>query len=331
VLKKIPIFSILKHQRKKRCLISAKITFSHRIIEYREEEVDLVVAGSQPLSIRRFYNSSAPYDPRYATWRYNPEAFFVANFELEGQEIFAAIGDVDGSVYSFKPSAKPYTFDFQLSKSFVAAYSDGTTHPANTQITYWRKGDPKDKQRFQYMCTITDGSGRKRSFTSPMHSWTHYIRWKEKKGSRTLWRIVPNTWTPYHIPICEEKLPNGNILCYTYLPWKEAKEKYPLPQLLGSITAYNADKSKMLGYIHFHYPRNKHEDVRGVEVTGSDGRVSFMQHQHIGKSPIKLASAKRAGQPLVSYASHNTILNTMCATPNSNAPMTYMIISSKKS
>ncbi len=42
--------------------------------EYTEEEVDLVVAGSQPLSSRRFYNSSAPYDPRYATWRYNPEA-----------------------------------------------------------------------------------------------------------------------------------------------------------------------------------------------------------------------------------------------------------------
>ena len=29
--------------------------------EYCEEELDLVVAGSQPLSIRRFYNSSSPY------------------------------------------------------------------------------------------------------------------------------------------------------------------------------------------------------------------------------------------------------------------------------
>ena len=31
--------------------------------EYCEEATDLVVAGSQPLSIRRFYNSSDPYDP----------------------------------------------------------------------------------------------------------------------------------------------------------------------------------------------------------------------------------------------------------------------------
>ncbi len=34
--------------------------------EYCEEELDLVVAGSEPLSVRRYYNSSAPYDPRKA-------------------------------------------------------------------------------------------------------------------------------------------------------------------------------------------------------------------------------------------------------------------------
>lgn len=41
--------------------------------EYCEEELDLVVAGSEPLSVRRYSNSNAPYDPRYASWRYNPE------------------------------------------------------------------------------------------------------------------------------------------------------------------------------------------------------------------------------------------------------------------
>ncbi|MFN0065350.1 MAG: DUF6531 domain-containing protein [Chlamydiales bacterium] len=283
--------------------------------EYCEEEVDLVVAGSEPLSVRRFYNSSSPYDPRYATWRYNPEAFFVANLEWGEQEIFAAIGDVDGGVCSLKPSSEsPYTFDFHPQKSFAIANSDGKSHPSNTQISYWRRGDPKNKHRFQYMGTITDGSGRKRSFASPMHRWTHYVHWTEKKGnwlagSETVWRIYANTWTPYHIPIIEEKLPNGNILCYTYTQWKEEKQNYPLPQLLGSIMAYNADKSKVLGYIHFHYARAKHDEVAGIQVTGSDGRVSFMQHG--GNSPIKLASSQRAGQPFISYDSRNTILNTI--------------------
>ena len=135
--------------------------------EYCEDELDLVVAGAQPLSVRRFYNSYSPYDPRYATWRYNPESFFVANLEWAGQETFAAIGDVDGSVCSLKPSSTtPYAFDYELSKSFAISQATGQSHPLNTQIHYYRFGDPKDKKRFQYMGTITDGSGRKRSFAS---------------------------------------------------------------------------------------------------------------------------------------------------------------------
>ena len=191
---------------------------------------------------------------------------------------------------------------------------DGTSHPLNTKMSYWRKGDPKDKQRFEYIGTITDGSGRERSFASPMHRWNHCVHFKEKrgnwlKGSQIIWSVLPNTWTPYHIPIVEEKLPNGNILCYSYTPWKEEKQNFPLPQLLNSITAYNSDKTQILGYIHFHYPRAKHHEVAGVQVTGSDGRSSFMKH--VGTSPIKLASAQRAGRPITSYASHNTILNTV--------------------
>ena len=286
--------------------------------EYCEEDVDLIVAGSQPLSVRRFYNSSSPYDPRYATWRYNPESFFVANLEWGGQELFAAIGERDGGVCSLKPSlAHACTFDFQPQKSFAISNFDGKSHPLNTQISYRRRKDPKDKHRFQYMGTITDGSGKTRSFTSPMHRWTHYVHWREKKGSwltggsEKVWRIYANTWTPYHIPILEEKLPNGNILCYTYTRWKEEKQNYPLPELLSSITAYNADKSKMLGSIHFRYPRAKHHEVEGIEVTGSDGRVAFMQHQQDKKSTIKLASAKRAGQPFISYTSHQTTLDAI--------------------
>ncbi len=180
--------------------------------EYCEEEVDLIVAGAQPLSARRFYNSSSPYDPRYASWRYNPESFFVANLEWGGQEIFAAIGDNDGSVCSLKRSAgNHYIFDYEVPKNFATFNPDGRFHPLNTKINYWRFGDPKDKHRYQYMGTIADGSGRERSFASPMHRWTDYVHWREKKGSwmggsEILWRILPNTWTPYHIPIVEEKL-----------------------------------------------------------------------------------------------------------------------------
>lgn len=284
--------------------------------EYCEEEVDLVVAGSTPISVRRFHNSSSPYDARYASWRYNPEAFFVANIEWKGQEIFAAVGDDDGSVCSLKPSKVPGIFNFQLSKGFAISGTDGTSHPLNTKIDYWKLQDPQAKHRFQYMGTITDGSGRKRTFASPMHSWTHYVLWKEKKGhwwsggSETTWEIHPNTWTPYHIPIIEEKLPNGNIVCYEYIQNGEEKH-YPQPKLLKSITAKNADKSEVLGYINFDYPRSKYGSVAAVQVTGSDGRSAFMQHFVGDKCPIKLVSAKRAGAPFISYASQQIALNSI--------------------
>lgn len=282
--------------------------------EYCEEEADLVVAGCQPLSVRRFYNSSAPYDPRYATWRYNPECFFVANFEWEGQELFASIGDEDGSVCSLKRSShNRATFNFEVSKSFLAFQPDGQTHPLNTQINYWKKGDPKDKYRYEYRGTITDGSGRRRSFVSPMHRWTHYVHWREKKGSwltggsETLWRIRANTWTPYHIPITEEKLPNGNILVYTYTQWKKEEKNYPLPRLLSSITAYNADKTKTIGSIKIHYNRSKHDEVAGLQITGSDGRVARIQHA--GKKPINLASSQSPRQPKANYSYSKRSLN----------------------
>src|ERR1700722_283169 len=47
--------------------------------EYVEEEVDLVVAGCEPLSFRRFYGHMNISDRRYGIgWRVNPESSFFA-------------------------------------------------------------------------------------------------------------------------------------------------------------------------------------------------------------------------------------------------------------
>lgn len=110
--------------------------------EYCEEEIDLSVAGACPLFVRRFYNSKAPYDPRYAHWRYNPECFFVANFEWPEQEIFASLGEADVSICSFSRSCKerPF-FQFTVPKNFLFFHTEGSSHPLNTTIDY-KKNPP---------------------------------------------------------------------------------------------------------------------------------------------------------------------------------------------
>ncbi|MCH9625488.1 MAG: hypothetical protein S4CHLAM123_06630 [Chlamydiales bacterium] len=273
--------------------------------EYCEEEVDLVVAGVEPLSVRRFYNHLAPYDPRTAGWRYNPEAFCAANFEWKEKDLFAAFGERDGSVCSLKSSGKKTCrFHFELSEEFTAGVASGQEHPLNLKLSYWKLRDPKNKHNFQYMVTAQDGSGRIRELHTRRHRWLTPIHYTKKTGSwfwgaSQRWEIMPNSWTPFQVEVSEERLPNGNVLSYEYTEWKKEEEGFPFPALLQSITAYNRDKTKILGSLHFNYPRIKHQDVGGVEVTGSDARRMFIQHA--GKKPIVLASAYRPNLPTVHH------------------------------
>lgn len=276
--------------------------------EYCEEECDLIVAGSQPLSLRRFYNHFGPLDRRYANWRYNPESFLVANLELCIPPPFVAVGDGDGGICCLDIDKRNYRrFIFQPSKSFATLHSEGRTHPLNIQLRYHKIVDPKDRARFQYVGSVKDGSGRERTFSSPMHRWTSIIKgdreyWGQSEEYRPL--LLPLVWTPFHLPIMEERLPNGNILCYGYDHWKKPnKNRYPRPFVLASITAYNHDKSHMLGSLRFCYSRTKDRDITGIEVVGSDGRRVVMQHDN------NLLMTSKSPNGAISYGFDRCLLN----------------------
>ena len=158
-----------------------------------EEEIDLVVAGCEPLSVRRFYNHTAPYEPKSGGWRYNPEAFFVANFEWAGQETFAAAGFADGSITPFHPAANFCTYD---PKHFTNFTPTGQTHPLNTKINYYR-APSKEKGYFSYRGEIVDGSGARRSFDSGTHCWLSNLVTDMKRKGRdiSITLYTPNCWT----------------------------------------------------------------------------------------------------------------------------------------
>ena len=52
---------------------------------YHEEEVDLIIAGCEPISFHRFYQHKAN-NPSFGTWIYNPETYAAANFDIHGKD-----------------------------------------------------------------------------------------------------------------------------------------------------------------------------------------------------------------------------------------------------
>jgi len=271
------------------------------------EEVDLVVAGSEPLSLRRFYNHHEVYEPRTGGWRYNPEHTLAANFEWSGQERFAALGDYDGTIVPFKPGTKANTYVFAKSEGYVHTGLDGRTHPLNSTLTYRKIGDPKDKKRWEWKAVVVDGSGRERHFLSTYHQWLnikilemHHSMWNRDVNVKI---ITPNVWTPYQIALEEERLPNGNIICYTYERWHRDKH-YPSPPLLKSITAYNHNKTKKLGEISFCYAKDKHDNINKITVEGSDQRTVVLEHS--SGMPKLLQSVSSPHQPKMIYKHQDT-------------------------
>jgi Domain of unknown function (DUF6531) len=179
-----------------------------------EEETDLVIAGSEPLSVRRFYSHTAIFEPKTGGWRHNPEAFFVANFEWLAQETFAAAGESNGSIVPFKPSSNVCTFNFP--KGFSNFNPSGQTHPLNTKINYYR-APSKEKGYFSWRGEIIDGSGAKRYFDSGKHCWLSNLVTDVRRKGRDIYitMYTPNCWTPYQLHVYEERKPNGNIICYS--------------------------------------------------------------------------------------------------------------------
>ena len=229
------------------------------------DEVDFAVAGVEPISLRRFYNHTAPYEARSGGWRLNPETFAVANLTLKNQDRFVAVGNKSGSIVSLSESQKSYRY---APKGAMHFQPGGQSHPLNLKIDYREKRAHK-KNFFAIEGEITDGTGAIRHFRSPKHCWRSEVEVPFTRKANVV--LPPEVWVPYQLPVYEERRPNGNIIKYEYKGWKE-NGLYPRPFLLKGVITYNSDKSKVLGWLDFDYFQDKDETVRGIRVRGSDGR-----------------------------------------------------------
>jgi YD repeat-containing protein len=110
--------------------------------EYCEEECDLIVAGTEPLSYRRFYDHLGHKDTVYGHWRINPECFMLLNFELSrfchrDYQKLAGCGREDGSIILYERGVdNAYVFDLFKHPNWTHTSESGRKHPLNTNVTF---------------------------------------------------------------------------------------------------------------------------------------------------------------------------------------------------
>src|ERR1700722_4346014 len=245
--------------------------------EYIEEECDLEVAGSCPLRATRFYHHFSRPSLLYACWQLNPETLIKANFEKSGFPFNVLIGDrAGGSILLDGRREKENTYFFEQKNHLSTTNTalgppSGQTNPKNIKLTYFKNCEKKQAAHFQFIGKVVDGSGRRLEFHTPMHEWHKTIKYKEKlfgiftKGK---YEIGPEYWTPYHVLIDKEILPNGNVLHYDYETYFKIDD-FPTFSRVKSITAKNASGTKTLGELHFSYPENDRHHTKQILMSGS--------------------------------------------------------------
>ncbi|NGX55334.1 MAG: tRNA nuclease WapA [Chlamydiae bacterium] len=235
--------------------------------EYCEEEEDLVVAGIEPISIRRFYNHNGHKNQAYGHWNINPETLMLFNFTSNRNPTYAGAGDENGGlILCEKAYNGGYVIDPGRNKSFTHAQT-GQCHPLNVQVSI-EKCTPK---RFEYYWKgeVKDGSGRTRSYATEIGLWKDVTRDQEVVSQAR---------------IKEDRKPNGNVLRYTYEDFNGSNisnshyKQLNTLYILRKISSYSSSgvllSSVDLNYINEF--RGEKEDrrryIKRIEISGSDGR-----------------------------------------------------------
>jgi len=277
--------------------------------EYCEEECDLIIAGIEPLSYRRFYGHHGHKDECYGHWRINPECLFLFNFETREYPKYGAVGSENGGFSLYENGhGNVYTFDAQKNRSITNGEAiTGQNHPLNTRISYRRVEKKKEDNHFYWEGVIEDGNGRKRFFQSDWKMWPK----GNNKYTATAGRdFVP----PYQAKIIEERRPNGNIICYGYENYNGANSELqphyaPDYYVLTSISAYSA-QGIPLGSLQIGYEKTskKHgKRVRAINVAGSDGRRARLYHKIREVQAEK--TIRKWGEIKTRPAIYDTVLN----------------------
>lgn len=302
--------------------------------EYFEDSCDLVVAGSEPISIRRFYNhTSGHFEQIYGHWRVNPETFMLFNFEpAQKTETYVGAGGTNGSFALFDNKvASGFTLKPVKNKGFTNTSLSGQYHPLNTRVSYkkgtttFKYGICEPEKHCWWEGSIKEGNGNERFFKTDTRQWPQMGNENPQRISRHPCSVEREIQEfpfkpPYQGQIIKESKPNGNVICYEYLDCN-AKNPYvwhelPTSYALKSIRAYSAT-GLLLGSVEIEYDSHAFTGLRAyfqlidkVKFKGSDGRVAvYGQTQRTVHKGVEydtvLEEVFSPGQPLQRYKYQN--------------------------
>lgn len=246
--------------------------------EYCEEELDLLVAGVEPISYRRFYGNQGYKDQAFGHWRINPECFILVNEEKK--RTYTAVGEENGSLLLYeKPIHEGFALDLQKSKGLTNASFSGQHHPQNTRIFAKKTNINQWTKSHSYEGFVEDGSRRQRFF-------------------KTFSKKCPDSFQGL---IEEDRKPNGNIIVYEYSGCKSnIQGEVSGYQILKSIKAYNSGKTILLGSLDIDYgwtPSKKFAPrIEQIRIKGSDERKATLFHKI---REVKAANEKKKQNKIV--------------------------------
>lgn len=185
--------------------------------EYHEECVDLELPIPETLRVFRIYHHFSPYQQFSGAWLFNPDSLLFANFELESQSIFFALGNEQGGIQTYsKKEGQSLCLSVNDTRSLMIdpEFQTERAHPANVQLNYtkeWRWS------AWKWEGTIKRGDGSSLGFTSGSYNWLKsQTRIRRVDEFEFVDEIPPSRWTPYQLRLTKERRSSGNWIDYSY-------------------------------------------------------------------------------------------------------------------
>jgi RHS repeat-associated protein len=218
-------------------------------------EIDLVIAGPDPLVLTRFYNSEETSANFGEGWQIFPQTFLMFAQDSDGYQ-YSLVGASSGGIFTYSgDKGGPLKIDLVKDGAGLvnthAENINGQTNHLNNRLHC--KGDT---------CELVLGDGTRRLYRQTEEISYDFFGREISSVMRSKIR------NPKYFQLISEQLPSGNVLLFSYENG-----------CLSLVEIKNSSQTKLHASIRFSYEHK--DDQSRIKATSSDERVLEYTFQHI--------------------------------------------------